>query len=111
LPGPLIRGDPCGKFSGPYIDLEQAIAIGLLPDVNRDRFYYLGNASMLGCRISLCDVSRFRTRVTVRSLITNMELAENPEFMNHYMAALFLPHTNMNLFPSVKKIFDTSSNP
>lgn len=90
-----------GNF-GAYIDLERAICIGLLPDIDRDSFYYLGNASMLGCQISLTDVNRFRERVEVRQLITNMELAENAEFMTHYMAALFLPHTNMNLFPSVE---------
>jgi len=91
-----------GNF-GAFIDLERAICIGLLPDVDREKFYYLGNASMLGCQISLTDVKRFRERVKVRQLITNMELSENPEFMSYYMAALFLPHTDMSLFPSVGK--------
>jgi len=90
-----------GNF-GAFIDLERAICIGLLPDVDREKFYYLGNASMLGCQISLTDVKRFRERVKVRQLITNMELSENPEFMSYYMAALFLPHTDMSLFPSVQ---------
>ncbi|MCL7487274.1 MAG: ASKHA domain-containing protein [Desulfobulbaceae bacterium] len=90
-----------GNF-GAFIDLERAICIGLLPDIDRDRFYYLGNASMLGCQISLTDVKRFRERVQVRQLITNMELSENPEFMTFYMASLFLPHTDMSLFPSVQ---------
>ncbi|NOQ46450.1 MAG: DUF4445 domain-containing protein [Desulfobulbaceae bacterium] len=91
-----------GNF-GAYIDLERAICIGLLPDMDRDSFYYLGNASMLGCQISLSDVKRFRERVQVRRLMTNMELSENAEFMNHYMASLFLPHTDMSLFPSVQE--------
>lgn len=91
-----------GNF-GSYIDLERAITIGLLPDMDRDRFFYIGNASMLGCQISLTDHVRFRERVAVRSLMTNMELSENPDFMNHYMAALFLPHTDMGLFPSAQK--------
>ncbi|BCO10750.1 ferredoxin [Desulfolithobacter dissulfuricans] len=90
-----------GNF-GAYIDLERAICIGLLPDVDRDKFFYLGNASMLGCQISLTDVKRFRERVHVRQLMTNMELSENTEFMTHYMAALFLPHTDMSLFPTVR---------
>lgn len=90
-----------GNF-GAYIDLERAISIGLLPDIERSRFYYLGNASMLGCQISLTDHRRFRDRVAVRTLMTNIELSENPDFMNHYMAALFLPHTDMSLFPTVK---------
>jgi uncharacterized 2Fe-2S/4Fe-4S cluster protein (DUF4445 family) len=90
-----------GNF-GAYIDLERAITIGLLPDIDRERFYYLGNASLTGCRISLCDNKRFRERSEVSKLMTNMELAENPQFMNHYMAALFLPHTDMGLFPTVQ---------
>ncbi|WP_446009892.1 ASKHA domain-containing protein [Candidatus Electrothrix sp.] len=92
-----------GNF-GAYIDLERAICIGLLPDMDRENFYYIGNASMLGCQISLSDVNRFQERLTVRQLMTNMELSENPEFMQHYMAALFLPHTDMSLFPTVGKM-------
>ena len=91
-----------GNF-GSHIDLERAISIGLLPDLDRNRFFYLGNASLLGCRISLTDHHRFRERSAVRELMTNMELSESPEFMNHYVAALFLPHTDMGLFPSAGK--------
>jgi uncharacterized 2Fe-2S/4Fe-4S cluster protein (DUF4445 family) len=91
-----------GNF-GNYIDLEQAICIGLLPDIDRDKFYYLGNASLLGAQISLTDHKRFWERTVVSKLMTNMELSENPNFMNHYMAALFLPHTDMALFPTVQK--------
>lgn len=101
--GDLDRVILAGNF-GAYIDLERAISIGLLPDIERERFFYIGNASMLGCQISLTDHRRFRERVAVRTLMTNMELSENPNFMNHYMAALFLPHTDMSLFPSAKKM-------
>jgi len=98
----LDRVIMAGNF-GAYIDLERAICIGLLPDIDRDKFYYLGNGSMLGCQISLTDHVRFRERMTVSSLITNLELSESPQFMNHYMASLFLPHTDMSLFPTVKE--------
>ena len=90
-----------GNF-GAYIDLERAICIGLLPDIDRERFFYLGNGSLLGAQISLTDNQRFRERTEVSGLMTNMELSESPQFMNHYMAALFLPHTDMGLFPSVQ---------
>jgi len=93
-----------GNF-GAYIDLERAISIGMLPDIERDKFYYLGNASLLGAQISLTDRVRFMERLKARALMTNMELSENPDFMNHYIAALFLPHTDMSLFPSVEKKF------
>ncbi len=89
-----------GNF-GAHIDLERAIAIGLLPDIDRDRFYYLGNASMLGCQISLTDHIRFRERTEVRRIMTNLELSDNLNFMNYYVAALFLPHTDSRLFPSL----------
>ena len=89
-----------GNF-GAYIDLERAITIGLLPDIDRERFFYLGNASLLGAHISLTDNKRFRERTMVSSLMTNMELSESPKFMDHYMASLFLPHTAMELFPTV----------
>ncbi|MDP3480794.1 MAG: ASKHA domain-containing protein [Desulfoprunum sp.] len=91
-----------GNF-GAHIDLERAISIGLLPDLDRSRFFYLGNASLLGCRISLTDHRRFQERTEVRELMTNMELSENPDFMDYYIAALFLPHTDMGLFPSAGK--------
>ncbi len=90
-----------GNF-GNYIDLEQAIVIGLLHDIERDRFYYLGNGSLLGAQISLTDHKRFWERTVVSGIMTNMELSENPNFMNHYMASLFLPHTDMALFPTVR---------
>jgi len=93
-----------GNF-GAYIDLERAIRIGLLPDIDRNKFFYLGNASLLGAQISLTDHKRFRERNMVSSLMTNMELSESAEFMNHYMASLFLPHTDMALFPTVKANF------
>ncbi|BCL63189.1 ferredoxin [Desulfomarina profundi] len=89
-----------GNF-GAHIDLERAISIGLLPDIDRNNFFYLGNASMLGCQISLTDHRRFRERAEVRTLMTNLELSDNIDFMNHYMAALFLPHTDLDLFPNV----------
>ncbi|MCB2180421.1 MAG: DUF4445 domain-containing protein [Desulfobulbaceae bacterium] len=93
-----------GNF-GAYIDLERAISIGLLPDVDRDKFYYLGNGSLLGAQISLDDHKRFRERGEVSKLITNMELSDNPDFMSHYMAALFLPHTDLSLFPTMRDKF------
>lgn len=91
-----------GNF-GAYIDLEKAISIGLLPDIDREKFYYLGNGSLLGAQISLTDHKRFRERTEVGKLMTNMELSDNPDFMSHYMAALFLPHTNLSLFPSKRQ--------
>ena len=94
-----------GNF-GAHIDLERAIAIGMLPDIDREFFYYLGNASMLGCQISLTDHHRFRERTQVRKIMTDLELSSNTNFMDYYMAALFLPHTDSSLFPTFTKNLD-----
>jgi uncharacterized 2Fe-2S/4Fe-4S cluster protein (DUF4445 family) len=86
---------------GAYIDLTQAITIGLLPDVDPQRIHYLGNGSLLGARISALtnQVRRDVTRVT--GMMTNFELSETASFMDQYVAALFLPHTDTERFPSV----------
>jgi len=41
--------------------------------------------------------------------MTYLELSVNPEFMDNFVASLFLPHTDISLFPSVKKLFEESS--
>jgi uncharacterized 2Fe-2S/4Fe-4S cluster protein (DUF4445 family) len=86
---------------GAYIDLTQAITIGLLPDVDPQRIHYIGNGSLLGARISALtnQVRRDVTRVT--AMMTNFELSETASFMDQYVAALFLPHTDTERFPSV----------
>jgi hypothetical protein len=35
-------------------------------------------------------------------MITNLELSENSDFIDNYIAAQFLPHTNAGEFPSVR---------
>ena len=35
--------------------------------------------------------------------MTYFELSVHPEFMKEFVASLFLPHTQMELFPSVQK--------
>ena len=35
--------------------------------------------------------------------MTYMELSVHPKYMDEFIAACFIPHTNLNLFPSLKK--------
>ncbi len=87
---------------GSYVDLESAITIGLLPEIDTERVTYLGNGSLLGCKINCLTNSLRRNVGEVVSMMTNFELATIPSYMDHYMGALFLPHTEMNYFPKVK---------
>jgi uncharacterized 2Fe-2S/4Fe-4S cluster protein (DUF4445 family) len=87
---------------GRFLDLERAITIGLLPDVPRDRFRYLGNASLIGTHMTLVS-SRHRDRLNATARrMTYLELNTDPAYMDQYTAALFLPHTDLDRFPSVR---------
>ena len=90
-----------GTF-GCNIDIENAITIGLLPDLPRDRFVFIGNGSLLGARLTSFSDELLRDGQRIASMMTNIELSENVDFMNNYIAALFLPHTHAEVFPSVR---------
>lgn len=91
-----------GAF-GSNIDIEKAITIGLLPDLPLDRFTFIGNGSLLGARLTCFSRDLLDDARRVANMMTNFELSENADFMNNYVAALFLPHTNSKEFPSVSK--------
>ncbi len=88
---------------GTYLDVEKAVIIGLLPDIPRNRFKFLGNTSIQGARLCLCSQSARRRAQDISEMVTNLELSNVPEFLNNYSSALFLPHTDINKFPSVKE--------
>ena len=87
---------------GSYVDLEKSMAIGLLPETNPDTITFVGNGSLMGAKMS-CLTNRIRQDVVeVTKKMTNFELSETASYMDHYVAALFLPHTDINLFPRLK---------
>ncbi len=87
-----------GAF-GSYIDLDSAMTVGLLPEVPPDRFLYVGNGSLMGCRMS--ELSNHIRRDVVKTMqkMTGFELSEVPSYKDQYVASLFLPHTDHTLFP------------
>jgi uncharacterized 2Fe-2S/4Fe-4S cluster protein (DUF4445 family) len=87
---------------GNYLNIEKAITIGLLPDLPLDRFQFIGNSSVAGARIALVSNHAFEKAETIAKKMTYFELSVSHDFMNEFIAALFLPHTNQELFPSVK---------
>ncbi|MFQ6121994.1 MAG: ASKHA domain-containing protein [Dehalococcoidales bacterium] len=91
-----------GAF-GSNINIEKAITIGLLPDLPMDRFLFIGNGALLGARLTSFSTDLLDDARRVAQMMTNMELSENVDFMNNYVAALFLPHTNAKEFPTVSK--------
>jgi uncharacterized 2Fe-2S/4Fe-4S cluster protein (DUF4445 family) len=90
-----------GAF-GSFINLEHAITIGLLPDIPREKFAFIGNSSLKGARLAAIDRGLFNRAKSIARVMTNVELSEDPSYMDNFMAALFFPHTRAELFPSVR---------
>ncbi|NQU64407.1 MAG: DUF4445 domain-containing protein [SAR324 cluster bacterium] len=89
---------------GHFLDLENAITIGLLPDVPREKFRYIGNASLMGSYMALVSQEHQQKQLETVDRITYVELSSDPGYMDQYTAALFLPHTDLALFPSYKPV-------
>jgi len=90
-----------GAF-GSFLSLEKAITIGLLPDLPREKFFFAGNGSLLGAARVALQAGAYRRSLELARSMTNFELSENAGFMERYMAALFLPHTEaLARFPTV----------
>jgi len=96
---------------GSYVDLENAMTIGLLPEIDPDRITYIGNGSLMGARMSSLTNRIRRDVVDVTKKMTNFELSETPSYMDHYVAALFLPHTDIDRFPQLKARLADRSKP
>ena len=91
-----------GGAFGQYLNVEKAIRIGLLPDLPVDRFHFLGNTSAQGAYAALLCVSVRHDVQDVAAKMTYLELSADNSFMDEYTSALFLPHTDLDVFPSVQ---------
>jgi len=91
-----------GGAFGQYLNVEKAIRIGLLPDQPVERFHFLGNTSALGAFATLLCISVRHEVADVASKMTYLELSADNTFMDEYTSALFLPHTDLTGFPTVR---------
>jgi uncharacterized 2Fe-2S/4Fe-4S cluster protein (DUF4445 family) len=89
---------------GNYLDVEKAIFIGLLPDIPPERIKFIGNSSLTGARMALLSRHALARANTLARQMTYLELSVDPKFYDEFVAALFLPHTDMDLYPSVKRV-------
>ncbi len=93
-----------GGAFGQYINVEKAIDIGLMPDVPWERFRFLGNTSAVGAYTALVCTGMRHEVVKIANRMTYLELSADNTFMDEYTSALFLPHTDLDTFPSVKAL-------
>jgi uncharacterized 2Fe-2S/4Fe-4S cluster protein (DUF4445 family) len=90
-----------GAF-GNYLNVESAVTIGMLPDVERSRMEFVGNTSVSGARTALLSKEAYDKTSEVASKMTYFDLMGNLKFMDEFMKANFLPHTDLSQFPSVR---------
>ena len=86
---------------GNYLNIEKSIWIGLLPDLDRKKFEFIGNSSLTGAKFALLSYEAMMKTREIAKKMTYIELSIDPSFMNEYTGALFLPHTDIGRFPTV----------
>lgn len=91
---------------GNSLNIENAITIGLLPDVEREKFQYIGNSSLVGSYLALISRDAKNKLEEIASQMTYVELSVYPGYMDEFVSACFLPHTNIEDFPTVKALLN-----
>ncbi|MBU1672736.1 MAG: DUF4445 domain-containing protein [Actinobacteria bacterium] len=91
-----------GAF-GRYLEIDKAIIIGLLPDVDTNKLKFVGNGSLLGSYLMVLSKNLIAEADRIANMMTYLELSTNPRFMDQYVSALFFPHTNIESFPTVAR--------
>ncbi|MBI3592890.1 MAG: ATP-binding protein [Nitrospirae bacterium] len=89
---------------GNYINVERAVILGMLPDMPKERFVFMGNTSITGAYLCLLSETLRKEAEGIASKMTYIELSVSRNFMYEYMSALFLPHTDMGQFPTVEAL-------
>jgi uncharacterized 2Fe-2S/4Fe-4S cluster protein (DUF4445 family) len=89
---------------GRYIQVADAIRIGMLPDLPHGRFSYIGNSALTGAYIALLSREHRRRLAEISTRMTYVDLSSDPRYMDYYIKAMFLPHTDLERFPSVAPI-------
>lgn len=89
---------------GNYLNIDRAILIGMLPDLPRERFHFMGNTSIAGAYLCLLSEQMRKEAADVASRMTYIELSVKGSYMDEFMSAMFLPHTDIGQFPTVKEL-------
>lgn len=87
---------------GSGINMGNAIEIGMFPDIPVEMYHYLGNTSLAGAYAMLYSTEAERKVYEIAQNMTYIELSNVPTYMDEFVAACFVPHTDKSLFPSIQ---------
>ena len=85
---------------GSGINMKNAVNIGMFPDVELEKYSYIGNSSLTGAYAMVISDQANQKCAEVAANMTYLELSTYPGYMDSFVAACFLPHTDARLFPS-----------
>lgn len=85
---------------GSGINMKNAVNIGMFPDVELEKFQYIGNASLTGAYAMVMSDEATAKTAEVAANMTYLELSTHPGYMDSFVAACFIPHTDSRLFPN-----------
>ena len=86
-----------------HSDLESAITIGIFPDLPREKYTLIANTSLDGARILLLDRARLQEAKQLAENMYCVQFASFPDFLVRMQAAKFIPHTEMERYPSIRE--------
>ena len=85
---------------GSGINMKNSVNIGMLPDVELEKYQYIGNSSLTGAYAMVMSDEANAKCAELGANMTYLELSTYPGYMDSFVAACFLPHTNSSLFPN-----------
>ncbi|RPJ27708.1 MAG: DUF4445 domain-containing protein, partial [Planctomycetaceae bacterium] len=85
---------------GNFLNVQHAVAIGMLPDVPVERIRFVGNTSIAGAKMALLSREAFQRAEEIAASMTYLDLMSHTGYMEEFIRAKFLPHTDLSLFPS-----------
>lgn len=97
-----------GAF-GNYIPRESAKLMGLIFDLPAEKIKSIGNAAGVGAQLCLLSKKEREKAQTLSETVEYIELSSRKDFQQEFMDAMFFPHSNLELFPSVRKVLAQTS--
>lgn len=88
---------------GSGINMKNSVNIGMLPDVELEKFRYIGNSSLSGAYAMVMSDAAVEKCQQLATNMTYLELSTHPGYMDNFVAACFLPHTDARMFPNSRQ--------
>jgi uncharacterized 2Fe-2S/4Fe-4S cluster protein (DUF4445 family) len=87
---------------GNFLNVRHAVTIGMLPDVPVEKIRFVGNTSIAGAKMALLSREALQRAEKIAAGMTYFDLMSHTGYMEEFIRAKFLPHTDLALFPSVR---------